>query len=296
MTIQVAFNLVVVIFTVANLAAMGLELNMREAIKAFRVPGFILLTLSWGWILGPALAYLLTRLLPLSDGHAAGLLLVSLAPTAPFFPLMVRRARGDMAFAAAFMLLTILATVVLLPLMAPLLIRGVSVNAWALAKPLLTMVLLPMLIGAIIRAYANRAADRLFPVVKLIGGISLLITLVMTLVLYGRQMLGAVGSFAVGAQLLFLIGVAWMSYRVGFGLRQDQRSVMSLGMCTRNIAAVFASFFGILNPPDGLFVMIVLVVPLASIVSLVAAFIYAAHAGIPAAPALAGSSTEARLG
>lgn len=296
MTIQVAFNLVVVIFTVANLAAMGLELNLREAIKAFRVPGFILLTLSWGWILGPALAYLLTRLLPLSEGHAAGLLLVSLAPTAPFFPLMVRRARGDMAFAAAFMLLTILATVVLLPLMAPLIIRGISVSAWALAKPLLTMVLLPMLIGAVIRAYASRAADRLFPVVKLIGGISLLITLVMTLVLYGREMLGAVGSFAIGAQLLFLVGVAWMSYRAGFGLRQDQRSVMSLGMCTRNIAAVFASFFGILNPPDGLFVMIVLVVPLASIVSLVAASIYAAHAVIPAAPALAGNSTGARPG
>jgi len=33
MTIQTIFNIAVVIFTVGNLAAMGLELNMREAIK-----------------------------------------------------------------------------------------------------------------------------------------------------------------------------------------------------------------------------------------------------------------------
>ena len=38
MTIQNAFNIMVVIFTDANLAAMGLELNVRNAVQAFRDP------------------------------------------------------------------------------------------------------------------------------------------------------------------------------------------------------------------------------------------------------------------
>jgi ABC-type multidrug transport system permease subunit len=46
-------------------------------------------------------------------------------------------------------------------------------------------------------------------------------------------------------------------------------------MCTRNIAAVFAGYFGITNPPPGLFVMIILVVPLALIVAMVAARLFA---------------------
>ena len=66
-----------------------------------------------------------------------------------------------------------------------------------------------------------------------------------------------------------------LSYTIGFGLEQQQRSAMALGMCTRNIAALFAAFFGIANPPDGLFVMIVLAVPLAVIVALVAARLFA---------------------
>ena len=46
------------------------------------------------------------------------------------------------SFAAAFMLLTTIGTVALLPLMAPVLVQGVEVSGWSLAKPLLTMVLL----------------------------------------------------------------------------------------------------------------------------------------------------------
>jgi len=277
MSLMEVFKITVVIFTVSNLAAMGLEVNLRDALRTLRSARAIGLILLWGWVVGPALAWLIIRLLPLNEAHAAGLLLISLAPTAPFFPLMVARARGDMSFAGAFLLVTTLGVVLFLPLLAPLLIEGLTVDAWSLAKPLLVMVLLPLLIGAIIGVFAPTAAKKLFPVVKKIGGIFLLICLALTLVLFGRDMLNTVGSFAPGAQVLFFVAITVISYKIGFGLEQQQRSSMALGMCTRNIAAVFASYFGITNPPQGLFVMVVLVVPLAAIVAVVAACLFARH-------------------
>jgi BASS family bile acid:Na+ symporter len=280
--LQALFTPVVVVFTVANLAAMGLELNLREALRTLRSARAIGLILLWGWVVGPALAWLIIRILPLMEAHAAGLMLISLAPTAPFFPIMVRRARGDMSFAASFMLVATIGTVLFLPLLAPLLIKGVTVETWPLARPLLLMVLLPLLIGGAIREFAPNAANKLFPVVKKIGGIFLLICLAMTLWLYGSDMLGAVGSFAPGSQVLFFAVITVLSYNIGFGLKQGQRSTMALGMCTRNIAAVFAAFFGITDPPPGLFVMIVLVVPLALIVAMVAARLFAKQAGATA--------------
>ena len=51
-------------------------------------------------------------------------------------------------------------------------------------------------------------------------------------------------------------------------------------MCTRNIAAVFAAYFGITNPPEGVFVMVVLVVPIAAIVAMVAARLFARRAPV----------------
>jgi len=103
---------------------------------------------------------------------------------------------------------------------------------------------------------------------------------VLTLVLYGGEMLGTVGSFAPGAQVLFFVAITAISYKIHFGLEQPQRSAMALGMCTRNIAAVFAAYFGITDPPQGLFVMVVLVVPLAAIVALIAAQVFATQAAI----------------
>jgi len=118
----------------------------------------------------------------------------------------------------------------------------------------------------------------MLPVAQKVGTVFLLIALVLTLVLFGDEMLDTVGSFAPGAQVLFFIVITAISYTI-----EQQRSAMALGMCTRKIAAIFAAFFGIANPPEGLFVMIVLVVPLAAIIADVAARLFARQAptGIP---------------
>jgi BASS family bile acid:Na+ symporter len=281
MTIQTIFNIVVVIFTVGNLAAMGLELNVREAVAALRNTRFVALVVVWGWVVGPAFAWLLTKVLPLAEPYAIGLILAGPAPCAPFYPLVVRKARGDVGFAAALLLLTAVGSVVLMPLMLPLLIKGLTVSTWAIARPLLTLVLTPLLIGIALRVYAAPVAARLFPVVKRIAGIATLMVLVLVLALHGKGMLSSMGSFAIGAQLLFLGGMTLVSYKVGLGLKQEQRSVMALGMGTRNIAAVFAVLMAIPNPDSRLVVMVVLVVPLSVIVAFAAARWFAARAGAP---------------
>jgi BASS family bile acid:Na+ symporter len=278
MSMQIVFSIVIILFTVSNIGALGLETNLREALKNLRNVRAIGLVLLWGWVAGPALAWLIIRIMPLAEGHAAGLLLISLAPTAPFFPLMVRRARGDRSFAASFMMLTTVGVVLFLPLLAPRLIEGLEVGSWSLARPLLIMVLLPLLIGGAVREFSPNAAEKILPAVQKIGMIFLVLALVLTFVLYGRELLTLVGSFAPGAQVLFFVAITALSYTIHFGLTQQQRSAMALGMCTRNIAAVFAAFFGITNPPEGLLVMVILVVPLAAIVAFVAARLFARQA------------------
>ncbi|MCX6244161.1 MAG: hypothetical protein NTU98_05590 [Bacteroidetes bacterium] len=261
---------------------MGLESNPREAIRTLRSTRFIVLTLAWGWVAGPALAWLITRIIPMQESQAAGFILASMAPTAPFYPLVVRRAHGDMDFAAALILLATVGTVAFMPIMVPLMNKGLTVNAWAIAKPLLIMVLLPLMTGLVLRLYNPSFADKLFPFIKQTGILFTLIIAVFIVALYGREMLSAMGSYAVGAEALFLIIMTIASYKIGFGLKQKQRSAMSLGMCTRNIAAVFGVYLAIPNPDPGLFVMLVLVVTLTGIISFVSAIIFARNAGIPA--------------
>jgi BASS family bile acid:Na+ symporter len=268
MTIMIWFNITVVVFTVAQLMAGGLECDLKEALKWLRSPKLVVTTLLWGWVAGPALAWLIILALPLSEGHAAGLMLTSLAPIAPFLPLAASKARGDMTFTGAYILLGTVLTVVLMPVMAPLLIKGLTLSTWPLAIPLIILVLIPLLIGIAVRAYKPKVAARIFPWAKKIGGIFLLLCLATTLWIYGKDMLGTVGSFATAAWVIFMVVMAVVPYLIGFGLKQDQRSVMALGQSSRNISAGFVAFFGITNPPEGMFLMVLLVVPIHVIIGL----------------------------
>jgi BASS family bile acid:Na+ symporter len=277
--LQTTFGPLVLVFTVSNLAAMGLQVRMPEVMVALRNKKSIALIFVWGWVLGPAFAYLITKVLPLAEPYVVVVFLCSLAPCAPFLQQMVGKARGDMGFAGAFVPLVMIGTVVLMPLMAPLLITGLTISTWALAKPLLLTILLPLIIGAAIRHYADNGATRIFPAVKAIALLSTLTTIAWCLVLYGRAMLNTAGSLALLSMTLFMVGMAAITYCVGPGLKQAQRSVMALGMGTRNIAAVLAAALAIPNGDPRIVTMVVMWTLWSVVLAAIGAKIFAKQAG-----------------
>jgi BASS family bile acid:Na+ symporter len=239
--LQITVGPLILIFTVSSLAAMGLQVRLPEVRVALRNKKSIALIFVWGWVVGPAFAYLITMVLPLAEPYKVVILLGSLAPSAPFLAQMVGKARGDLGFAGALIPLVAVGTVVLMPLIAPLLVKGVSISALALAKPLLLTILLPLLIGAAIRYFADAAATKLHPGVKKFALIATLLTTLWCLVIYGQSMLNTAGEFALLSLVLFMVGMALMTYNLSFGLKQSQRSIMALGLSTLNGAALFTA-------------------------------------------------------
>ena len=273
------FGPVVLIFTVSNLFAMGLQVKMPEVLQVFKNKKSLLLIFIWGWIAGPALAWLIKIILPLEEPYVIVLLLASLAPSAPFLQVMVVKSRGDMGFAGAFIPLVAVGTVVLMPLMAPLLIKGLTISTWALAKPLLLTILIPLIIGAAIRNYSDKVATKIFPASKLIALISTLTTIMLCFIIYGPAMLNTAGSFALLSITLFMVVMGLITYRFGFGLKRAQSSVMSLGMGTRNIAAVLAGALAIPNADPRIVTMVIMYTLWSFILALIVANIYNKQAG-----------------
>jgi BASS family bile acid:Na+ symporter len=293
MNAQSAFSIVAVFYSVANLGSMGLEINLRETIKSLRSARVLALALGWSWLVGPAFAVLLTKLLPMAEPYATGLIIFSLAPTAPALPLFIRKARADMSLAAAIMPLAVVSTVILMPLLAPLLIPGLTVSSWAIGKPLLLTVLLPLVVGVALKVYAARVADKIFPAVKTIAGISTLLLLGFVVFLHWRELLSALGSFGIAAQVLFILGMALVSYTFGFGLNQAQRSAMALGVCTRNGSAMLVAITAFPSLDPNLMAMILLAVPVPLVVWLALSRFLASLAGKTDAGGAAGLPVRA---
>ena len=154
-----------------------------------------------------------------------------------------------------------------------------TISTWSLAKPLLLTILLPLLIGAALRHYADAGAKRIFPAVKGLALVSTLLTVLWCLVIYGRGMLNTAGELALLSMTVFMVGVGLITYHFGFGLKQNQRSVMALGMGTRNVAAVLAAALAIPNADPRIVVMTIMWTLWSVVLAAIGAKIFARQAG-----------------
>jgi predicted Na+-dependent transporter len=78
---------------------------------------------------------------------------------------------------------------------------------------------------------------------------------------------------------LFMVGMGLITYFIGFGMKQNQRSVMSLGMGTRNIAAVLAAALAIPDGDPRIVVMVIMWTLWSVVLAAIAAKIFAKLAG-----------------
>ena len=236
-----------VAFMVGNLLGLGLELAAGDARRALRNARFVACTVTWGWLLGPALAWLVVKAVPMEPGYATGLLLLALAPGAPFVPPFASKAGGEASYVGAVMLLTAVGTVIVMPLAVPVFVPGLTADAWMIGKPLLLYVLLPLIVGMAVRTTNERLALAMRPLVKTATTVATLLMLVAVFAVYGKAMAGAIGSFAIASQVLYFGLLFVGAYLLAPGLAHGPRVVLSLAMGTRNIGAAFAP---LLAAPD----------------------------------------------
>ena len=247
---------------VGSLLEVGLKLKLSEAYAAIRNVEFVALSVLWAFVICPALALLLTKIIPLAEPYAVGLILLGMTPAAPFFPMMAGRAGGDFAYAAAFMLIAYFGTVFFMPVATPFLLPTFKADAWTIAKPLMIYITAPLAAGVLIRAHAEALASRMHPVVKKVTAADALIMLALVLWIYGAEFLNAVGTFAIGSQLLFYTIVAIATYASAVRLPNSQRNILTLGLCTRNVGATFAPLVAVPGTDARAIAMVALAVPL----------------------------------
>ncbi len=260
-----------IVFMAGSLLGMGLTLKVEDALTGLADLRFGALVVLLGFGLGPAVAFCLSWLLGLDPPYAAGLMLLGMTPCAPFLATLANRAGGNKPHIAANLLISAVGTILLLPLAVPQVIPGLTVNAWSIARPLLLIVLLPMVVGMLALSASPGTATRSLPWVKAVTSAATMIMLAMCAVIYGKGFVEAVGTRAIGAQALFFLTVTTISYICGNGLPPDRRSVLTLGICTRNVGAALAPLVATSGTDQRMVVMVVMGVPLQLIFGLLTA-------------------------
>ena len=223
-------------FVVSSMLAMGAGLTVSLIAEPLRNVRLVVLALLANFVVMPLGALGLAKVLSLDEPFGIGLLLLGCAAGAPFLPKLAELAKGNLAFAVGAMVLLMVVTVGFLPIVLPLLLPGVTVHPWNIARSLLLLMLLPLVLGLVLRARSNDLAERVKPVLDWISNISLILLVFLITAANIDKVLQVFGTRGILAGLLFIalgFGTGWL---LG-GPNADTKRVMALGTGQRNIAA-----------------------------------------------------------
>jgi predicted Na+-dependent transporter len=233
------------LFVITSMLAMGMSLTVKQIIDPLRNARLVLLLLVSNFILVPALALLLTVVLPMGKPQATALILVGACAGAPFLPKLAQMSKGNLALSVGLMVMLMVVTIFYAPLVLPILLPGAQVNVAAIAQSLILLMLLPLAIGLLVKwRYADTAAGWQ-PHLSQASTYSLLLLIVAALLLQFRNIIGAIGSWLILGTLLLVVGALVIGYLLSFGSEAADRKVATLGTGQRNLSAallVSASF------------------------------------------------------
>jgi BASS family bile acid:Na+ symporter len=231
-----AANVATLSFVVSSMLAMGASLavsQITDPLNNIRLVSFALLA---NFVLMPLVAFALAKVLWLDESFGVGLLVLGCSAGAPFLPKLAELAKGNLAFAVGLMVLLMVITVGYLPLVLPLLLPGVTVDAWKIARSFLLLMLLPLAAGLALKALYEELARRLKPVFDRISNVSLILLVLLIVATNFDKVLQVFGTRGILAGFLFIamgFGIGWL---LG-GPDPLTRRVMALGTGQRNIAA-----------------------------------------------------------
>jgi BASS family bile acid:Na+ symporter len=234
--LAVIMNLSVLVFVITSMLAMGLNLTVKQIVEPLRNTRLVILALIANFILVPILAYLIISVISLEQGLATGLILIATAAGAPFLPKLAQAAKGNLAFAVGLMVLLMMVTIIYMPIVLPLLLQGVEVNPWDIAKSLIIMMLIPLAIGLFIKARYESTAESLQPHMSQTSTVAIAILMVTGIVLNFSAIVGVIGTGAIIAILVFLVVALILGYFLG-GAESGTRAVLGLGTAQRNLSA-----------------------------------------------------------
>jgi len=233
------------LFVITSMLAMGMSLTVKQILEPLRNARLVVLMLLGNFILVPALALLITAVLPLGQAQATALILVGACAGAPFLPKLAQMSKGNLALSVGLMVMLMVVTIFYAPLVLPLLLPGAQVDVAAIAQSLILLMLLPLAIGLLAKwRYADTAADWQ-PHMSQASTYSLFILMAAGLLLQFRNIIGAIGSWLILGTLLLIVGSLVIGYLLSFGNEGSSRKIAALGTGQRNLSAallVGASF------------------------------------------------------
>lgn len=214
----------------------GLGLSLSHIVDSLRSRRLIISALIANFVVVPTLSYLITKLIPLDESFAIGMLLLGTGAGAPFLPKLAEFSRGNLAFSVALMVLLMTVTIAYMPVVLPLLIPETHVSSWSVAKPLVAVMFPPLALGLLVRKCSETHAKHWELYLRRVSTFALVLAVGLVLAANYKEFQRTVDFNAIAAGVLLILLSLGCGFALG-GPTPEFRNVLAFGTAQRDISA-----------------------------------------------------------
>ncbi|WP_425499296.1 bile acid:sodium symporter family protein [Natronosalvus caseinilyticus] len=233
-----------------------MELSLEQLLIALNKRRLMAKALLLNLVAVPVLAYLFVRPVPVEPGYAAGIVLIAVAPGAPFGPKFAEISKSDIEFASGLMAVLGIISVVTIPVSLALFLPGdVTVDPLGIGWMICGIQLLPLLAGIGLDSRYPSVTNWLHPPVQRLSDVSFLFLIVLLLVVYSDEMITLIGTGTLFISVVVICVSLFLGYVLG-GPGRNTREVLATTTTARNAAIALFIATTSFSDPDVLMVVL----------------------------------------
>jgi len=237
----------IVLLLAAVMFTMGLTLTAADFRRVVTMPRPILIGVGLQFLIMPLAAFVLSRVLQLSDQLTAGMVLVGSCAGGTASNVICYLGRGDVALSISMTLMSTLLGVLATPLLCTLyLATTIEVDPFAMLLNILQVVLLPVAAGLLVNRFCGRLTSRFEVWLPSLSVLLILLIIAIIVALNAGRIL-QVGLITLVAVVLHnalgLSGGFYLSRLLGLNLQQSRTIAIEVGMQNSGLGVTLALEF-----------------------------------------------------
>jgi BASS family bile acid:Na+ symporter len=217
-----ALTPVVLTYVLSGMLALGLSQTVRQILEPLRNIRITISAVVASYIILPVVAALTARVLGLGDEIRYGLVLFAMAAGAEAGPIFTAKSNGNVALSGGILVMSIAITIIYLPLMLGVFLPDVHFDVKHLVLKLILTIVAPLLLGLFIRSRFEKAAHAAEKYLHAISRLFIVLLLLTLIGLYHSQIVGLFGTYAILAGMFCVIAGFGIGYLLGWPYRSTR--------------------------------------------------------------------------
>lgn len=271
-----ALTPVILIYVVSAMLALGLGQTVGQIIEPLRNTRITVSAVVASYIILPLLAVVTAMVFGLEPDLRYGLVLMAMAAGAEIGPLLTANSKANVRLSGGILVMSIGITIVYLPAMLGVLLPDVHFDMQHLLLKLFLTIVAPLLLGLFIKSRFEKIAGTAAKHLHTISRIFVVLLTVVVVLLYYERIIGLIGTGAILAAFISVVGGFGIGYLLGWPER-GTRLAMGYMHGARNASVAVMVAADVFRDQPNVMLMIATVVVLLLVILIPLSFLCKGH-------------------